>query len=101
LTTAQFGPDTQPCTSDDQPSTPPSPVVIPMQSGTITATVVDLNNTAGFNVSLQGAGAGVPFPCSGIDTGVFTGSKLVGGFVALHADPLIGDLATVLELVAQ
>lgn len=99
LTTAQFGPDSQPCTLDDQPSTPPSPVTIPMQTGTITATVFDLNNNAGINASLQGTGS--PFGCAGIDTGVFTGAKLVGGFVALHADPLIGDVATVLELVAQ
>ena len=99
LTLAQYGPDSQACTSDDTPSTPPSPVVVPLKSGSYSAAVVDLNNSPGFNVSLSSQGN--EFNCASIATGTLTGGKLVGGFAVLHADPLIGDLITALELVAQ
>jgi hypothetical protein len=100
LTTAQYGPDSQACTADDTPSTPPAPVSIPMKSGTYNATVIDLNNSIGFNVSVSTQGHA--FNCASIAaTGTLTGGKLVGGIVVLHADPLIGDLITGLELVAQ
>jgi hypothetical protein len=100
LTTAQFGVDGQPCTNDDQPSTPPAPVVVPLNSGTLNASLIDLNNFPGFTSTLSVAGN--QFNCVSIaTTGSLTGGKVVGGFIVLHADPTIGDLMTALELVAQ
>jgi hypothetical protein len=100
LSTAQFGPDMQACTADDTPSSPPAPVVVPLKTGAFSATIADLNNNVGFNASLTSQGNA--FDCAGIAaSGTLTGGKLVGGFAALHADPLIGDLITALELVAQ
>jgi len=99
LTTVQFGPDNQPCTTDDQPPMPPSAVTIPVKTGTLSATIFDLNTSAGFTAALTAAGN--EFNCNSIAGGSLTGGKLVGGFLVLHADPLLGDLTTALELVAQ
>jgi hypothetical protein len=99
LTTAQYGTDNQPCTSDDQPASPPSPVLVPMKTGSFSTTITDLNNSPGFNVSLSAQGT--PFSCPNIAAGTLTGGKLVGGFAVLHADPTIVDLMTALELKAQ
>jgi hypothetical protein len=99
LTTAQFGPDTQPCTSDDQPATPPSPVVVPLRTGSFSGAILDANNSAGFNISLSSQGNA--FNCASISSGTLTGSKLTGGFAVIHADPTLGDLITALELIAQ
>lgn len=99
LTNIQYGPDGQPCTTDDQPSMPPAPVVVPLNTGAFSASLVDLNNFAGFTATLSVQGA--PFNCASIATGSLTGGKLVGGFTVLHADPTIGDLITALELAAQ
>lgn len=99
LLTAEFGVDGQPCTSDDTPSTPVPPVVVLLNTGSLSASLIDLNNFAGFTTNLSAQGN--EFSCPSIATGTLTGGKLVGGFTVLHADATIGDLITALELVAQ
>jgi hypothetical protein len=99
LTTAQFGSDLTPCTTDDTPSTPPSPVEVPLKTGSFTGTILDGNNNAGFTLTISSAGS--PFNCSSIAGGTLTGAKLTGGFAVIHADPAFGDIITAMELVAQ
>jgi len=102
-----YGPDNLPCTADD--TMPPlSEATLPLTTGNTALWIYDVNNLKSFKISPEDkCGAktcpvsvsGLPFNCTSLLQGSASGSKLVGGFSSLDSD--LGDLATVIQFVAQ
>lgn len=107
-----FGPDGLACTADDQPSSPPSPVGVPLSTGTNRIYVMDASNTApatggaispetictGNPCIAQVAGAGAA-SCDALRLGNVDGVVLGGGFPAF--DTTAGDIATTFQFVLK